>query len=154
MEHEQINDKSVALSIRAAKLTANTLARAMQAFLKKVREPSQSHGKQSLKSLTKQGACLADIEIPGDIGAFKKIAREYNVDFALKKDASVDPPNWVVFFKAKDSKAIESAFKEYSKVALKHKTKPSMLNRLEKFKELAKSLAPPAKNRRRGELEI
>jgi hypothetical protein len=154
MEHEQINDKSVALSIRAVKLTGNMLAKAMQEFLKKAQEPTHKHGKQSLKSLTKQGSCLADIEIPGDIGAFKKIARQYNVDFALKKDATVDPPNWVVFFKAKDSKAIDSAFKEYSKIALKVKSKPSMLKRLEKFKELAKSILPLAKNRNRGEREI
>ena len=101
MEHEQINDKSVALSIRGAQMTGRVLARAMRVFLKKAREPTHKSGKQSLKSLSKQGATLADMEIPGDVGAFKKIARKYNIDFALKKDASVDPPNWVVFFKAK-----------------------------------------------------
>ena len=110
MEHEQINDKSVALSIRAAKLTAHHLANAMKLFLKKAREPTCKHGQQSLKSLSKQGASLADIEIPGDIGTFKRTARKYNVDFALKRDDSVNPPNWVVFFKAKDDKALQSAF--------------------------------------------
>ena len=67
MEHEQINDKTVALSIKTVKLTGRLLAKAMQAFLKKMQEPGQKHGKQSLKSLTKQGASLADIEIPSDI---------------------------------------------------------------------------------------
>ena len=155
MEHEQINDKSVALSIRGAQMTGRVLAQAMRAFLRKARDPTQKHGQQSLKSLTKQGASLVDAEIPGDVGAFKKIARKYNIDFALKKDASVDPPNWVVFFKAKDDKAIESAFKEFSKAtSLKKKSKPPMLKKLEKFKELAKSLLPPAKNRNRGEREL
>jgi hypothetical protein len=156
MEHEQINDKSVALSIRGAKMTGRVLAQAMQAFLKKVREPIAKHGQQSLKSLTKQGSSLADIEITGDnIGSFKRIARKYNIDFALQKDASKNPPHWVVFFKANDSKAIESAFREYSAIELKHKkVKIPMLKRLEKFMELAKSLLPPAKNRNRGEREI
>jgi hypothetical protein len=123
--------------------------------LKKAREPTQKHGKQSLKSLSKQGAALADIPISGDnIGSFKRIARKYNVDFALRKDDSTQPPNWVVFFKAKDDKAIQSAFGEYSKAILKHKDKPSMLQRLEKFKELAKSVLPLAKNRNKGEREI
>jgi hypothetical protein len=128
----------------------------MQAFLKKAREPTYKHGKQSLKSLSKQGTSLADIEIDGgNIGSFKKIARKYNIDFALKKDDSKDPPNWVVFFKAKDSKALESAFKEYSRLELKvKKTRTPMLERLAKFKELAKSIVPPAKNRHRGEREI
>jgi len=154
--HEQVNDKTVALYIKGARLTGRTLAKAMQAFLKKAREPTYKRGKQSLKSLTKQGASIADIEISGDnIGSFKHIARKYNLDFALKRDDSEKPPKWLVLFKAKDSKALESAFKEYSsKNELKRKNKPPMLKRLEKFKELAKSAVPPAKNRSRGEREI
>jgi hypothetical protein len=154
MEHEQINDKSVALYIKGGKMTARLLADAMKGFLKKLKEPVQKHGKQSLKSLTKQGSALADIEIPGEIGTFKRVARKYNIDFAVKRDDSVKPPNYVVFFKSKDDKAIESAFKEYSKDILKHKDKPSMLKRLDKFKELAKSILPPTKTRSKGEREL
>ena len=160
MEHEQINDKCVALSMNGTKMTGRILAKAMVGFLKfggrTANKMLTPHGEQSLKSLTKQGASLADIEITGEnIGSFKRIARKYNIDFALKKDSTKDPPNWVVFFKAKDSKAIESAFKEYSAIELKHKkVKTPMLKRLEKFKELAKSILPPAKNRNRGEREL
>jgi hypothetical protein len=136
-------------------MTGRLLAKAMQAFLKKAREPTYKHGKQSLKTLSKQGASLADIEISGDnIGSFNRIARKYNIDFALKQDIAADPPRCIVFFKAKDSKALESAFKEYSSTNELKREKPSMLKRLEKFKELAKSIAPPAKNRSRGEREI
>ena len=151
MQHEQVNDKAVALCIKGGKITGRLLAQAMRAFLKKAREPTEKHGKQSIRSLTKQGGSIADMEIPGDIGTFKRLARKYNVDFALKRDDSVKPPNYIVFFKAKDDKAIESAFKEYSKEVLNHKPKPSMLKRLEKFKELAKSVMPLAKHRERGE---
>ena len=56
MEHEQINDKCVALSARCSKMTGRVLAQMMRAFLKKAREPTIKHGKQSIKSLTKQGA--------------------------------------------------------------------------------------------------
>ena len=155
MEHEQINDKNVALSIRGAKVTGRLLAKAMQAFLKKAREPTAKHGKQSLKSLSKGGASLADIEISGDnIHSFNKIARKYNIDYSLQRDAAADPPRCVVFFKAKDSKALESAFKEYSKIELKRKDKTPMLKRLDIFKKLAKEAAPPAKNRSKGEREL
>jgi len=156
MEHEQINDRSVAICVRGAKITGRLLAKAMQAFLKKLKEPDEKHGKQSLKSLSKQGASLADIEISGEnIGTFKKTARKYNVDFALKCDKSENPPKWVVFFKSKDDKALESAFNEYSKITLKHKdVKPSMLGKLRAFKELAKNALAPAKNRNRGGHEI
>jgi hypothetical protein len=154
---EQINEKTVALSIKGAKLTGRLLAKAMQAFLRKVREPGKAKiGKQSVKSLAKQGASLTNIEVSGDnIGSFKKIARKYNVGFSLKRDDSVKPPNWVVFFKSKDGKAMEAAFKEYGNLELKYKTrKPSMLAKLEKFKELAKSIASPVKSRNRGEHEL
>jgi len=154
--HEQVNEKTVALSIKGAKLTGRLLAKAMRAFLKRAREPTAKHGRQSVKSLTKHGASLTNIEIPGDdIGTFKRTARKYNIDFALKRDDSETPPKWIIFFKAKDNVALEAAFKEYSKVALKYKPqKPSMLQRLAKFKELAKSVAAPVKNRNRGEREL
>ena len=153
---EQINEKTVALSVKGAKITGRLLAKAMQAFLKQARaSPKPKHGKQSIKSLTKHGASLSNIEIGGDnIGDFKKTARKYNVDFALKRDDSEMPPKWLVFFKAKDADALTAAFNEYSKVKLKVKEKPSMLAKLNKFKELAKSLAAPVKNRNRGEREL
>ena len=153
---EQVNDKTVALSVKAAKLTGRLLAGAMRAWLKKAREPTVKHGKQSIHTLTKQGASLSNIEVTGDnIGSFKRTARKYNVDFALKRDDSETQPKWLVFFKAKDADAMTAAFKEYSQVALKHREhKPSMLAKLNRFKELAKSVAAPVKNRSRGEIEI
>jgi len=154
---EQVNDKTVALSVKATKITGRLLAKAMQEFLKKAREPTApKHGKQSIKSLTKQGASLTNIPIDGDnIGSFNKIARKYNVDFALKKDSSETPPKWLVFFKAKDADALTAAFNEYGKIQLKQKTrKPSLLAALEKAKELVGQLAPPVKNRNKGGHEL
>jgi len=155
MLQEQVNDKAVALSVKAVKLTGRLLAKAMQEFMKKAREPTVHHGKQSVKSLTKQGASLSNIEIGGDnIGSFSKTARKYNVDFALKRDSSETPPRWVVFFKAKDADALTAAFNEYTKTTLKKKERPSLLKSLAKFKELANNRAAPAKNRARGEREL
>jgi hypothetical protein len=158
---EQVNEKSVAIAVKAAKLTGRLLAKAMQDFLKKrpkrgPAEPVVINGKQSLKSLTKQGASLSNIEVTGDnIGSFKKTARKYNIDFSLKRDNSGEIPKWIVFFKAKDADALTAAFKEYSKIQLKHKErKPSMLNQLEKAKELAKEAAPPVKKRDIGGHEL
>jgi len=153
---EQIEERAVAISVKAAKITGRLLAKAMQAFLKKMQEPIQKDGKQSIKSLTKQGASLSSIDIDGDnIGSFSRIARKYNVDFALKRDDAESPPKWMVFFKAKDADALTAAFNEYSKIQLKPKTrKPSLLARLEKAKELVTQTAPPVKNRAKGGHEL
>ena len=150
---EQVNDKAVALSVKATKITGRLLAKAMQAFLHQARaSPKPKHGKQSVKSLTKQGASLSSIEIGGDnIGTFQKTARKYNVDFALKRDDSETPPKWYVFFKAKDADALTAAFSEYSRIMLREKDrKPSILAGLDKFIELAKQIAAPVKNRSKG----
>jgi hypothetical protein len=116
-----------------------------EAFLKKVKNSAATHGKQSLQSLTKQGASIESIPISGDnIGSFRKTARKYNVDFALKKDSSTDPPNWICFFKSKDGKALDCAFKEFSRDVLKEKSpKPSIDKALEKAKDIARELTPP-----------
>ena len=153
---EQIEEKSVALSIKATKITGRLLAQAMQAFLKKMREPSFKQGKQSIKSLTKQGASLSSVPIDGDnIGSFNKIARKYNVDFSLQKDISETPPKWMVFFKARDADALQAAFNDYGKIQLKHKSKkPSLIGRLEEAKELVAAVAPPVKNRSKGGHEL
>ena len=159
---EQIEEKSVALSTRGAKMTGRMLAKMMQAYLrhmqksknnKKAKPPKQ--GIQSLNSLKRHGASLADIEITGDnIGDFRHIARKHNLDFALKKDGSVDPPNWVVFFKSKDEKALDSAFKEYSKVILNPRAKKKSLNeRIAKIKEMLKNITAPIREKKHGERE-
>jgi hypothetical protein len=155
---DQINERSVALSIKAAKLTGRVLAQAMRAFLKRAREPTPSkHGRQSVKALAKQGASLTNIEISGEnIGDFKKTARKYNVDFALKRDDSEAPPKWLVFFKAKDADALTAAFNEYSKITLKRrKSKESpLLSELAKAKELVSRIGTPIKTRQHGEREL
>ena len=166
------NDRSVALGIKATKLTARLLAQAMQAFLKKTGKSTEKHGNQSLKSLTKSGAAIEKTEIPGDsdINSFKKTARKYNIDFSLRKDTSTDPPNWIVFFKSKDSKSMDAAFKEFSKGVLKGKPAVAPIaQEMERFRDIAKGLTPaahavgkdvgitpktPAKGKDKGEVEI
>ena len=63
---DHANERSVAISIKATKVTARLLAQAMQAFIKKARSPTEKQGKQSLKSLTKKGASIENIEVSGD----------------------------------------------------------------------------------------
>ncbi len=128
----------------------------MRAYLQKSRTTTIKLGRQSVKSLQKQGASLENIEISSDnIGTFKRTARKHNLSFALKRNNAETPPRWIVFFKAKDSKALEAAFSEYSRSVLKQKNRnPSMLAELAKFKELTKTAADPVKNRDRGGLEL
>ena len=155
---EAIEEKTVALTVKSTKITGRILAMAMRAFINAARKSKNKpkHGKQSIKSLTKDGANLSNIEITeNNIGAFKKTARKYNVDFALKRDDAAVPPKWLVFFKAKDADTLTAAFNEYSSKILKIKQrKPSLLNKLSKFKAFAKTAAAPVKSRNIGGHEL
>ena len=136
---EEVENKSVAISIKATKLTANVLKAALLKALaemeKKQKNPKVYKGKQSVKHLVRQGAGVSNIEITdGNIKSFEKVARKYGIDFALKKDASTQPPRYLVFFKSKDADALTAAFREYSGKVVKSqsKEKPSIRKQLSK----------------------
>lgn len=162
---EVVEEKSVALVIKSTKLTGRLLAKAMRAFLRKMKENptglENSKNKEkpreiSLNALKKQGACLENVQVTdNNVGLFRKVARDFNVYFALKRDRSTTPPTWYVHFKAKDKTSIADAFDVFAKKVLGDKErKPSLLQKLNKFKEFAKSFAAPVKSRNRGGHEL
>ena len=108
------------------------------------KEPA--HGKMKLSELVGQGQGASSIEVTdNNIKSFEKVAKKYNVDFAVKKDKTLDPPRYMVFFKAKDTDVISQAFKEFVKVNEKQKAKVSVK---QKLKDFAKVVAQN-KNRER-----
>jgi len=142
---EEVTEKTIALSVRAGRMTVTVLRAALRKFLaetKKARNnPKVYRGRQSVKKLVRQGAGVSNVEITnGNIKSFERVAKKYGIDFALKKDASMTPPKWLVFFKGRDADALSAAFKEFTaKTVSKSKSKPSLLAQLKKFKELVKN---------------
>ena len=141
---EEVENRSVTLVITTAKLTGRVLKSAMHKFLaaqKKSRDgPNIPHGKQSVKDLAKQNQGLSNIEVTDkNIKSFEKIARKYGVDFAIKKDKTVLPPKYLVFFKGRDADAITAAFTEFTAKTMQKAERPSVLAQLRKFTELVKN---------------
>ena len=96
-----------------------------------------------MKQLVGQNQGISNIEITDpSIKEFEKIARKYGVDYAITKDQNVMPPKYTVFFKAKDADALTSAFEEFTNRKLKTKEKPSVLEQLNKLKELVAAILP------------
>jgi len=137
---EHLEDRSVVLATRTAKMTAQVLANLMRATLKQVRKSSDKAGQMSFKQLSKGGA-LSNIEITeGNIKAFDPIARKYGVHYKLQKDNSVEPPKWLVYFRSKEVDSMTAAFKEFSSTVLhKSKEKPSARGTMQKFREVLKN---------------
>ena len=110
---EEVTQKTIALVIKTAKLDANVLKAAMRMYLNHRRQKAQkTHGKTSVKKLVGEGVGVSSIEVTdGNIKSFERVARKYNVNFAVKKDKTTDPPKYVVFFKGRDADAVAQAFK-------------------------------------------
>lgn len=146
---EEVNDKTIALSVKAAKLTGTVLKAVLRKFLEeqakakqksKTKAAEPKHGKQTMKQLMKQNTQLTNIEVTdGNIKSFEKVARKYGIDFSLKKDATETPPKYIIFFKAKDIDVMTAAFKEYTKDDLKKTNKPSLRKRLAKAVETVRN---------------
>ena len=150
---EEVENKSVAISIKATKLTANVLKAALLKALaemeKKQKNPKVYKGKQSVKHLVRQGVGVSNIEITdGNIKSFEKVARKYGIDFALKKADD----RYLVFFKGRDADVLTAAFREFSKKKLDKERKPSVRRDLAEKKTEAAQTAKrdKVKNMDRG----
>ena len=138
---EEVTQKTMAFSIKSAKLTAQVLQAAARKFLEARNKGKTKlhHGQQSLKQLKKHGAALSNIEITPDanIGLFRPCAKKYGVDFTLRKDATTHPPHYIVIFKAKDADNMEQAFKEFTAKKLQREERPSIRKDIAASKEKA-----------------
>ena len=140
---DEINEKTIALYIKTGKLTAQTLQKAMKTLLGQMKKQKDKtpQGKQTLKQLMKQNAGVSNIEITeANIKAFESTAKEYGIDFALKKDTTESPPRYLVFFKGRDADVLTAAFQEFSAKKLTQEQKPSIRKALAAFKDKAKQL--------------
>ena len=117
---EEVENRAVTLIINGSKLTGRVLKAAFQKYLDRQKAQKQKleaakdvkpQGKQTVKELVGQNAGVANIEITDkNIRSFDRVARKYGVDYAVKKDRSVSPPKYLVFFKARDADALTAAF--------------------------------------------
>ena len=146
---EEVENRTVTLIVSGTKFTGRMLKDAISKYmahrkdkkLQKSRDsPVKPCGKQTVKQLVGQNQGVANIEINDpDIRDFERIAQKYGVDYAVKKDRSVSPPKYLIFFKAQDTDAMTAAFQEYTSKMVKKKDRPSVLEALVKFKALIKA---------------
>ena len=116
---EEVESRTVNLAISTTKLTARSIVAAVRSYLR-LRAESKPIGKQSVKDLIGQDQGATSIDIARtDLRGFKNIARKYGIDYAIRKDRSVDPPKYLVFFKSRDTDAMTAAHKQrYAKFLL------------------------------------
>ena len=151
---EEVENRTLTLVVSGSKFTGRMFKAAVAKYMAHRKEkklekqrsrdaPVIPHGKQTVKQLIGQNQGVSNIEIKDpSIKEFEKIARKYGVDYAVKKDRSCSPPKYLIFFKGRDTDALTAAFAEYTgkKVKKTEKTqRPSVLEKLNHFKELVKN---------------
>ena len=119
---EEVENRTINLAISTTRLTARSVIAGIRKYLqhrekvkarKGIRDTAV-HGKQSVKQLLGQNQGATNVEIDKDgIRDFERLAKKYGVDFAVRKDKSVDPPRYLVFVRSKDADALDAICKEH-----------------------------------------
>ena len=145
---EEVENRTINLAISRTKLTGRSIVAGIRKYLQhrekvKARKGKDTgvHGKQTVKQLLSQNQGATNVEIDkSGIRDFERLAKKYGVDFAVRKDKSVDPPRYLVFVRSKDADALDAICKEHQARTLTKDKKPSVLAQLQKFKEMVAAI--------------
>ena len=133
---EDIERRTVAVSITATKLTGKVLAKALLAVLRQIqkahRKGQTPQGKQSVKKLMNHNVTTNIIPLDGETRLFDRVARKNHVDYAFRKTG---PNKYLLFFKAGQADAITDCFSEYTKKVMTREKRPSITKALRQFAE-------------------
>lgn len=140
---EEVEQRIVSLMISCGKLGEQEFRKAVAKLLEQLKNGHQKyqhgkanpHGKMTVKQLAAKDKGLQSIEVTDqNIGSFNRIARKYGIDFAPFKVKG--EKRYMVFFKAPDADAMTAAFKEYTAKQVRKAERPSVLEKLQRFKSL------------------
>lgn len=148
---EEIEQKTMTLSINATKFSGRVLKAAITKYLAHRRDKKHTHqdviphGKQKMKDLVGQNQGVSNIDVSDkDMKGFERIARKYGVDYAVKQVKGQN--KYLVFFKSRDADAITGALTEFADQKERQKNRPSLRKALHRMKILAQHQSPPVKN--------
>jgi len=157
--HEEVNEKSIALAIKAGKITASVLAKAIQKYLNRTKSGKTKGekfkpGEISMKKLAAEtGGNTANIEITkANIKDFDPIAREFGIRYSLRKSEKTG--RYYVFFNAKSDDAMTAAFKKFTAKQTRKASRPSVLSELKKLVEQVKNMAVNKTKHKNREAEL
>lgn len=148
---EEVNHKTVAITVKATKVTGRVLLAAVQKYLTHLKKKRVEHftpqGRQSVKQLMGHRVNTNSIPLDGDTRLFDRVARKYGVDYAFHK---VEDGKYLLFFKGGQADAITAAFSDYTKRMMNRQQEksPSILGQLKRLRELVREKVP-AKERAR-----
>ncbi len=147
-DYESGAKKTIDISIKAEKMTADVLKAALQEFMS---GKAEKKGRMTYKQLQDKSVSKLDsIEVSdSNIGDFLKTARKYDVDFALKRDKNTEPTTYHVFFSAAKTEDFKKAFTEYVGKGQSRSQKRGEFTREQMQKQAQKVASKPRKQKQR-----
>lgn len=143
---EEVENRTINLAISTTKLTGRSIISGLRKYMQhrervKAQKGRKPWGKQTVKQLLgqNQGATNTEIDKNG-LKDFERLTKKYGVDYAVRKDKSVDPPRYLVFVRAKDADVLDAICKEHMAQSMNKDKRPSVLKQLAKFKEIVASI--------------
>ena len=149
---EQIDRESIAVTMKASKITAIALAKLLAAVAKKIHKEyvkaQTPQGEQTVKQLMNHNVPTNTIPIEGDKGLFEQVARNWHVDYAFHRTGE---NKYLLLFKAGQADAITGAMSEYASEVMKRAKdkRPPVMDEFKKGAERAERERPKHKERTR-----
>ncbi|MFT9077324.1 DUF3801 domain-containing protein [Ethanoligenens sp.] len=147
---EHVQERTVAVSVRALKLSGRGLLKLFGLLiraLKQIRQDQKLSGKMEYKDLVRTGGGLTGQEIhTEDTAILDKICRAHGLRYSLRKDITDTPPKWTLWCESKNIEVVQQVQKELASRLMKKKDKgkdrPSLLEKLKKLKQYVRSVNP------------
>ena len=96
---EELEQRTVSVTVQAAKLSGRVLKAAIAAALRKMEQERNTPkvGRNTMKRLAGRDGGMNTIEVSGRIRSFERYARKHQVRYHIEKEVGVDPPRWTKF---------------------------------------------------------
>lgn len=112
---EYVEERTIAISVKAAKLSGKVLAAACKKVFAEIAKQQEAakrpKGRQSVRKLMNHHGGKSAMKYVGAPKDFDRIAKEFHVDYAFHKTG---PGHYLLFFKADQADAIQAAFGKYT----------------------------------------
>jgi len=143
---EDIENRSVALTVNATRFTARTLARACMWLLRQMKQGDLSKYQETLREQIKKGEAPS-VPFSGNKLDFHRFARKHKVNYEIEKLAS---GKYRIYFKAAQAENIKDCLADYAKSIMGKGKGLSIAQELQKGAEKVKAAAPLERVRTRG----
>lgn len=153
-DFEKGTRKTIDIAVKTKRLTSDVLKNAIKDFLS---GNAQKKGKITMKQLRKQShGNLEKIEVSdNNIRDFLATAKKYDVDFAVRRDASTETPTYHILFSTQKADNFKKAFSEYaSKTAEKALPKRGEISRAQLKAHAQQISRQPRKEKVRERSEV